>query len=281
VQGLSIIDDDLAIGVAADQTAREEVQAAFPPLSAASGKNGDTNNGDSNQYDCHDIQFLETVRTVAEQTRHTEWEEAQKREDWKRQCVKDALQRRRVRQETKQLERIRTQQLLEQQTRESRDLQEARAEIERWRQSQWDELTEWSQIMTEEENEQKKAETIMKQQQQKHSSLPPETAISKLAPKEEQMKDMKEAEEEERATKKAAKKKRAKQRQKERKQQELKQLQKETITQAGTAALPKKRTNKVTFMCGTCDKGFTGCGFERYDRKFCSPKCARAAEPPK
>eukprot|EP00978_Attheya_sp_CCMP212_P029851 scaffold107570_cov20-Attheya_sp.AAC.1 len=50
VQGLSIIDDDLAVGVAADQTAREEVQAAFPPLSAASVENDDTNESNHDRH---------------------------------------------------------------------------------------------------------------------------------------------------------------------------------------------------------------------------------------
>eukprot|EP00978_Attheya_sp_CCMP212_P005860 scaffold13078_cov48-Attheya_sp.AAC.1 len=50
VQGLSIVDDDLAVGVAADQTAREEVQAAFPPLSVASGENDDTNESNHDRH---------------------------------------------------------------------------------------------------------------------------------------------------------------------------------------------------------------------------------------
>eukprot|EP00978_Attheya_sp_CCMP212_P043056 scaffold274340_cov23-Attheya_sp.AAC.1 len=123
---------------------------------------------------------------------------------------------------------------------------------------------------------------MMKQPQQQlhHPSSPPEIAISKPPkppPNAEQTKDMKEADEEEWAAKKVAKRKRAKQRQKERQQQELKQ---QTTQELQTAVKSKKTTNKVTVVCGTCDKGFTGCGFKCYDRKFCSPKCARAAEPP-
>jgi hypothetical protein len=84
-------------------------------------------------------------------------------------------------------------------------------------------------------------------------------------------------EEEMTAQKKAnsvAKRKRAKARKQAQKAEERSELEQKKKSEALAA---KKAASAV--LCAACRQGIIDCGFEKFGKSFCSPKCARTAAP--
>ena len=256
-EGWTVIDDDEAMVVATERQSYQTIQAAFPPLSSA------TPPLPVNPTSV-DTEFIERIRSQAEREEAQEAHRARQVELARQQILKEALQRRQQRLREKHLKCMEEQKKREKQKMEQEEIQQARAEIEAWREEQWEKLRILSESQ-QQKNLSNRSINVSCIKGEEDNRDTPSQDIDKGRSEDEvaAMKRMKAA----------AKRKRAKER---------KRAQKAGQIAVGEekkkdAEEPKRPPNGVE--CAACGEAILGFGFERYERRFCSPKCARTATP--
>lgn len=265
-EGWTVIDDDEAEVVASQREAYNAAQNAFPRLSGGdlSEHTSTPNNSGAPALDEH---IVERVRELSVQEEEARMRRERQIEVARQRRLNEALARREERR------RIQLQQLVEgsvqwqKQKEEHEEIDRARAEIEQWREQQWEKLRLLS------ESHQKKPAT---------KDAPSGNNSVKIVQKEEEIEAQPpsgptpEEIAEQKKAKAAAKRKRAKDRKKAQKDEERAEQVKVTQQKEMEA---KKAASAL--QCHACGQGILDCGFEKYGNRFCSPKCARTAQPPR
>lgn len=262
-EGWTVIDDDEALVLATQRDAYHSTQASFPNL------DGVTSTSDPPATPVTDDYIIEKVRSVGFTEDRKEALRAQRLELARQRLVAEALRRRKQRQEEKRQLRTENFEEWEKQKQKEEETQRARAEIDAWREEQWEKLRRMSEAKEGEERRMAQLKTRGG------------TAFDSccIAEKEKEASKEKEgATEEESAAQKtakaAAKRKRAKARKKAQKAEERATMEQQKKKEALAA---KKAVSKV--QCAACSQGIVGSGFEKFGLKFCSTKCARSAKP--
>ena len=267
-EGLLVIDDDEAAFEAADLAAWQRVQDEFPTLGKSQTDNIPNSNSNCDRNDSPS-QILATVRRRADLTIKEEKEKQEAAEKTRHKLFLKALERKRQRINARRKAKEEAAKTLLAK-KESEDVKiSARDEIDRWLCQKWN---EWERYSANIETEQKADNSLLSNEyetreiEQGHaesSTTPQNTKLS----------------EEERAAKVAAKKKakrqKAKERAKEKKRLEKLEREKKERAIALQIALQKEKELSAA-KCAHCGEGIIGCGFEKFDKKFCSTKCARS-----
>lgn len=276
----TIIDDDEAIAVGSHQHAYQMVQEAFPPLhdhhpEAACATSNDYNATTTipsrpKQIDQH---LMERVRSVAEQDEEERRQYEVRLELARQQLLQQAVQRREERRRQRQAQISRGVQWYEQHQADQEEAQRARAEIEAWRDDQWEKLRVLSEM-----NQDREREAREREEKGRKTKKEKEELCNDIMSKEEEKKMVPENEAEQAEAKKkakaAAKRKKAKERKKAQNAEE--RLVQEHIQRKKALAAKKAAS---TVKCNACGQGILDAGFEKFDQRFCSPKCARSAKP--
>ena len=277
VEGLRIIDDDESHVAATERGEWDDVQAAFPRLPSVDGQEAtSTSSATSTSISTgwavnHD--FLRNVRETARQYEQQEADRQRRLEEAK-QIVKAQADReqheRRWRQREEAAKRVAQRQA---ELAEQMEVAQARAEIARWREEQWNKMMVLQERITMQDQNRKRLEAEQKRQESR-AVLESEAALVEEEKKKADAEN--EAESERRREEKAAaKRKRARERKKTKKKEEQKlaaEQKKRTDMEAKKAASVKK--------CACCGDGILDCGFEKFGQTFCSPKCARSGAAP-
>jgi hypothetical protein len=267
--GYMVIDDDEANVVASQQTAYEAVQEAFPPLY----ENANGEYSGNSIPDAHiDERLLEQMRRVSLQEQRSQEQRARALQRAREQLLREALARREERRKQRNLERIQNAQKHQQQKEEQAEIQQARSEIDAWRDEQWEKLRILS-----DQHQQRERQKIMISK-----TLDTPTVGGSMETKNERdnkpLNNNSDAvlEEELAAHRKkekaSAKRKRARERQKLKKAVQQQERERE---EQKRALEDQKAASKV--KCDPCGGGILGCGFEKFGKVFCSTKCARSA----
>ncbi len=261
-KGLLIIDDDEAAHEAADIAAWREVQDEFPFL-------GETRTSTSLPSPCdqnHGMpsQILDTVRQTANLTIQEDKQKEEAAEKARQRYFLEALERKRQRIDARRKAKEDTAKALAGSMEAEAVKQSAREEIDRWLSQKWN---EWETNALEFETKQKSndckastAKELCKAETMSHES--PAFVQKQLTEEEKAAKA---------AAKRRAKRQKAKERAKEKKQ--LEKLEREKKERA--VALQKKKESSDT-KCAQCGGGVLGSGFDKFDKKYCSTKCARS-----
>ncbi len=261
-EGLLIIDDDEAAHEAADFAAWREMQDEFPFL-------GETWTSTSLPSQCdqnNDMPspILDTVRQTANLTIQEDNQKKEATEKARQRYFLEALERKRRRIDARRKAKEDTAKVLAGNMEAEAVKQSAREEIDRWLSRKWN---EWETNALEIETKQKKNECI--------ASTAKESCKVETMSHESPASLQKQLTEEEKAAKAAAKKKAKRQKAKER-AKEKKQLEKlEREKKERAVALQKKKESSDT-KCAHCGGGVLGSGFDKFDKKYCSTKCARS-----
>jgi hypothetical protein len=266
-EGWTVIDDDEAMVVATERQHYQATQNAFPRLLSSESETPRSSGTSTLSPDLH---LVESVHAIAKREQLEQLERERRLELARQQMLHQALERREERRKERELlQSLAEIQLLDKQ-KEDEETRRARQEIEAWREEQWEKLRLISEQKTQSEKkrEQKEKEKMQTKKMDKtHGG--DITVIQEVAdPSQEEMA----------ATAKKAKAAEKKQRQKDRKKV---QKQKEQ------ASLDKKKKEQdlaaqkaaAAVQCTACGQGVLGCGFEKFEQKFCSSKCARTAKP--
>ena len=264
--GWTVIDDDEDQVVATQREAYQAAQNAFPRLSGSDAS--EHNVSPRNSYSAGsalDEHFMERVRELSTQEEEAKARRQHKLELARQQLLREALERREERRRMQQQQQAEGTAQWEKQKQEQEEIDRARAEIEQWREQQWNKLriiSEAQQVRTK-TNPPKDKNGMDVEKEEKTNIEPP------VGPTAEETAEKKKANA-------AAKRKRAKERKKaqkeeERAEQEKQIQQKELEAQKAASAL----------QCQACGHGILDSGFEKYGQRFCSPKCARTAQPPR
>ena len=263
-EGLLIIDDDEAAHEAADIAAWREVQDEFPFLGGIRPSTLPTPCDQSNNMPS---QILATVRHTADITIKEQREKEDAAEKARQRYFLEALERKRRRIDARRKAKGDIAKVLVDNKKAEAVQNSARAEIDRWLSQKWN---EWETNTLEIERKQKTSDDAVST-----SNEPCEVEISqKRSPTLEAQRS--ELTEEEKAAKAAAKKKAKRQKAKER-AKEKKQLEKlERAKKERAMALQREKENSST-KCAHCGRGILGSGFDKFDKKYCSTKCARSA----
>jgi YgiT-type zinc finger domain-containing protein len=256
-EGWTVIDDDEALVVATQREAYQTTQASFPHLNGISTDATPTTVLSTDKY------IIEKVRSIAIQEGEGETLRAQREEINRQRLLREALLRREERNEKQEILRAENSEQYQKQKKIEEETQRARAEIEAWREDQWEKLRKLSRAKQDQEKE--KVEINTKRINQCRSNH-----------EEVQSESTNQSEGESLARKKAkaaAKRKRAKARKQGKKAEEralVEQKKKGEIL----AAIKKASA----LQCGACGEGILDSGFDKFEKKFCSTKCARSAE---
>eukprot|EP00980_Cylindrotheca_fusiformis_P008344 scaffold1754_cov105-Cylindrotheca_fusiformis.AAC.6 len=262
-EGWTVIDDDEAIVVATQRDAYQQTQASFPPLA------GDfASVAEPQDVPTADEYLVGKVRSIALEDERKEAVRMQRLEQERKRLLSEALRRREERKEEKRRERARNAMLWEKQKQENEETQRARAEIEAWREEQWERLRVASEAKKQAHRPDPsiKATSITDNNHNNTPEGPNDDKIDEELPTEELAAQKK--------AKLAAKKKRAKARKKAQKAEEKAVLEQKKAAEALAA---KKAASKI--QCATCSQGILDSGFEKFGLKFCSTKCAKSAKP--
>ena len=267
--GYMVVDDDEANVVAVQQTAYDAVQEAFPPLH----ENTEVEILDSSTTNIgHDLdeRFLEHMRSVSLQERQSQEQRKRALQRARERLLKEALIRREERRRQRQREREQAAETHQQAKKEQAEIEQARSEIEAWRDEQWEKLrilSEQNQVKEKQyvESEQRSISQTAKTDKAKNKQ-PDDKSVDRISEEE--------AAAQRKREKAAAKRKRARERQKLKKAEE--RAEKEQKEQE-KALQDEKAASKV--KCDACGGGILDCGFEKYGKIFCSTKCARSAVP--
>lgn len=264
--GYTVIDDDEANVVASQQFSYQAVQEAFPPLHDNIAGNTTLTAGRP------DDGFLERIRSLSVQDQQTHQQRLRRMRIAREQLLREALNRRDERRRQRQLERARNAEKNEQEKQEKAEIEEARAEIEAWREEQWEKLR----LLSEQQHQQiqgcgdtKKEETVPAR-----SATGNDNANSKESESSEMTNEEELAVQKKKAMA-AAKRKRAKERKKN--QKAVERERRELEEQRKALGKQKEASN---IKCNACGTGILDCGFERFGKLFCSPKCARSVGTP-
>jgi hypothetical protein len=256
--GWTVIDDDEALVVASKREAYQAAQNAFPQLSDSCAEGG----GTTSARDV-DAQLLGRVRQMAVHEEESQAQKERRLQLARQQLLQEALQRReeRKRENTMQLKKVMEQSL--EKRKEAEELEKTRTEIAAWRNEQWERLRAISESFQQKEKAREESVSVKKDPQQ------PKTGRVSVQMEEQ---TTEENTEEQKKAKAAAKRKRAKARKKAQKAEETAKLE---AKKKEEEILAKKAASAV--LCAACGQGVVDCGFEKFDQKFCSPKCARTA----
>lgn len=273
VEGLRIIDDDAAVAFGSDEAAWREVQQAFPTI------DGSTDTADAaNALRRDDIAehpersaLLQRAKEVAAQTNRKEAQKQRNEERGRQILIEDALKRRAEKLRLRQDRAAKEAAEREAKKADNEDVARARAEIERWREEQFDMLNRMAEETRLREMQERKKQT----QLQDSNTSSPEVSSDQSngeGDDKEAAKVAAEAAAAERASKKkAAKRKKERERQKAKKAAEKKEQERLAKMEE-----EKKRRAEAKLKCANCSIGMLDEGFEKMGHMFCSPKCARA-----
>jgi hypothetical protein len=273
--GWTVIDDDEAIVVASQREAYQTTQNAFPRLSDCSAEQPAAATAAASMDIIMDAHLVQRVRELSVFEQQQEARRARQSELTQQHLLLQALQRRQERKEAQEKQLAQGTAQYIQKQKDEEETRRARAEIEAWREDQWEKLRllskaqQQQQIGKREQKAQKPKRILSNQDATKEaeSSSEPHQTITTGPTPEELLTDQKKA-------KAAAKRKRAKERQKSKKAEERTQLEEKKQEQAHAA---KKAA--AALQCAACGQGILDCGFEKFELTFCSPKCARTATP--
>lgn len=259
----NIVDDDEAIVVGSHRDQYDRVQAAFPPLQGTENHSTSSSGVDTVVQDQH---LIECVRDASKREEERKRAHALRLEAARRQLLQNALRAREERRRQNK-ERLR-QGLVEYQRKkmESEEIQRTRDEIAAWREDQWEKLQLLSDMKKQEELEaRRKQDQEIKEKQTANDTDTDEADKDVTAEAERQEKKKASA---------AAKRKKAKDKKKKEKLEKRiadEALQRRKEVEAKKAA--------ATVKCAGCGQGIVDSGFEKFNFRFCSTKCARAAKP--
>mmetsp|Transcript_35551 Transcript_35551/g.86005 ORF Transcript_35551/g.86005 Transcript_35551/m.86005 type:complete len:744 (+) Transcript_35551:167-2398(+) len=266
----NIVDDDDAINVGSRRDQYDRVQRAFPPL------NSDTDDSylpsvpsDSQGQDEH---LIECVRDISRQEEERQREHAIRLETARRKILQNALL---AREERRSQRKERLQQGLvefEKKKLEEEEIQRVKNEIASWKEDQWEKLrlvSEIKQQQQEEEEARQKREQEMNVKGNKKEETTTEEDKKRIEAA------TKAQEEERKRAKAKEKKKRAKEKKK--KEKEEKRIAEEALQRQQELEAKK---SAAALKCTACGNGILDCGFEKYNQRYCSTKCARTAKPP-
>ncbi len=265
-EGLLIIDDDEAAHEAADIAAWREVQEEFPILNQTAATLPTAPFGQNDQSDMPS-QILATVRRTADLTMKEEKEKEELMERARQRHFLEALERKRQRIEARRKAKGDTANALVSNKKAEAVKKSAREEIDRWLNQKWN---EWEMETAALEIETTQRTNFAISTADETSCELESTQMSSPTPQQHSV-----LTEDEKAAKAAAKKKAKRQKAKER-AREKKQIEKvEQQKKERAMALQKEKESSST-KCDACGEGILGCGFERFDKKYCSTKCARS-----
>ena len=253
MDGLRIIDDDEARVVQSERQDWNQVQQAFPPLSTAAA--GSVPSVSPDQH------LLNTVKETAVLSQQEEEARMRLLQEGQRHVIEEARRRQEARRQAREAARTARRDEYEQERQEEEELERARLEIEQWRNRHWDQLLQESAL-----TQQAQVVTLEKSPPAAKEAAAEESPKDKNeeAPTPEMQAAMK-------AEKAAAKRRRAKERKKLKKAEE----QKEAKKREEIERIEKEKEASIN-KCAACGGGILGCGFEKFDRRFCSTKCARS-----
>ena len=278
-----IVDDDDAINVGSRRDQYDRVQRAFPPL-INSSNTGDSYyrppavpSSDNNQG--QDQHLIECVRDISRQEEERRREHAIRLEMARQKILQDALI---AREERRRRRRQQLQQGLvefEKKKLEEQEIERIRDEIASWKEDQWEKLRLISESKQQQQQQQQKQEeegARQKREQDMNDEGNKEENAIITEDDNDLIEAARKAQQEERKRAKAKeKKKRAKEKKKKEKEEKRiaeEELQRQQEIEAKKAAAALK--------CSACGNGILDCGFEKYNQRYCSTKCARTAIPP-
>jgi hypothetical protein len=271
VEGLRIIDDDAVVAFESDEAAWREVQQAFPTIG------GSTDAEAVNAFPYDDVAehpersaLLRRAKEVAAQTKQKEAQKRKNEERGRQILIEDALKRRaeklRLRREKVAKEAAER----EAEKAENEDMARARAEIERWREEQFNMLNGMAEETRQREAEEQKKQAQLQDVDTRSSGINRDQSNDN---REDQSKGPVEAVA---AAGRTARKKAAK-RKKERERQKVKRAaEKKEQERLAKIEEEKKRRAEAKLKCAHCCMGILDEGFEKMGHIFCTPKCARA-----
>ena len=273
-EGWTVIDDDEAMVVATERQHYQATQDAFPRLLSSESETTQscTFSSGTSSTRSPDLHLVESVHAIAERERLQQLEEERHLELARQQILHQALQRREERRQERELLRslAETQSLDKQ--KECEETRRARQEIEAWREEQWEKLRLLSEqkIQAEKKRQQKGQEKMQAKQTDNESHGGDSSSTQEVADGPSQ-KEMAMAKNKARVLEKKRRQKERKRAQKQEEQALLDKNEKEQELAAKKAA--------AAVQCAACGQGVLGCGFEKFQQKFCCPKCARTAKP--
>lgn len=283
-QGWTVIDDDEAAVVATRRYAYQTVQEAFPPLPSSADLSDSTSTtttatrcaGTTAPVAGPDEHLIERVRALAVQDREAEMERVRLAELAQQRHLQMALIRREERRKLRAARFAQGVELYENQRIEEEEVKQARAEIEAWREDQWERLRLISerQIQLQKKRNSKLtvSDTTTEAGEESMSETEKESDMDvRTEPNGAALAQDIEAKKKAKA---AAKRKRAKERKKAQKDEETSTMERIKQVEAEQA-----RKAASTRKCDVCGQGILDCGYQKFDQTLCSPKCARAAKP--
>jgi len=261
-EGLLIIDDDEAAHEAADVAAWREVQDEFPTLGET--RTTPTLPTSCDQNDDMPSQILATVRHTAELVIKEEKEKEEAAEKARQRYFLEALERKRRRIDARRKAKGEIAKVLVDDKKAEAVKLSARDEIDRWLSQKWN---EWETHSLEIKTKQKTNDCAVSTADEPYDMESSQKCSPTL--------QKNELTEEEKAAKAAAKKKAKRQKAKER-AKEKKQIEKLEREKKERAMALRKEKESSSIKCAHCGEGVLGFGYDKFDKKYCSTKCARS-----
>jgi hypothetical protein len=286
--GWTVIDDDEAAVVATRRYAYQTVQEAFPPLPSSADTDDSATRptrvpsraGATAPNAGPDEHLMERVRALAIQDQEIEFECARRVELAQQRQLQMALERREHRRKLRAAKLAEGIEVYQNQRMEAKEVQQARSEIEAWREEQWERLRLISERQI--RLQQKRNESV-DAKPMSHERITEAKEQSTIETENESNTDARQAsrgsipaedEEEKKRAKAAAKRKRAKERKKVQKNEEASNMERIIRVEVEQA-----RKAASVLKCAVCGQGILDCGYQKFDQTLCSPKCARAFKP--
>lgn len=268
--GWTVIDDDEALVVASQRQAYEATQNAFPHL-PINEKNKDMTASEP----AVDTHLLEKVAERSQKDEQEQMQKLRQRELAQQRLLQQTLERREQRKMERQRQRVEASIRWEERKQDKEELERVRAEIEAWKAERWDQLRAQSDAKKlEEENRLLQMKTTMQSSDEEKK-----IEAERLAAEQERKEEEEEEKEREAAAQKKAKAAAKRKRAKARKKAQKAEVQAKVVEQKKQQVLNEQKASSAV-QCSLCGQGILDCGFEKYNQKFCSPKCARQAKKP-
>lgn len=273
VEGLRIIDDDAAVAFGSDEAAWREVQEAFPTI------DGSTDIADAvNALPRADVAehpersaLLQRAKEVAAQTKRIETLKLRNEERGRQMLIENALKRRAEKLRLREERAAKEAADRDAKKADSDDMARARAEIEKWREEQFDMLNRMAEETRLREIQEEKKQVQLQGADRSSKVNSSDQSNAKNNDEEAARVAAESAAAERAAKKKAAKRKKERERQKAKRAAEKKEQ--ERLVKIDQE---KKRRAEAKLKCSHCSIGILDEGFEKMGHVFCSPKCARA-----
>ena len=270
VEGLRIIDDDAAVASGSDEAAWREVQEAFPTIDGSTAAANALRRDDIAEHPERSA-LLQRAKEVAAQTHRKEVQKQRNEERGRQILIEDALKRRAEKIRLRQERAAKEAADLEAKKAKNEDMARARAEIERWREEQFDMLNRMAEEARLRDIQEQKERA---QLQEADTSIP--KVNSDQSNDEGNDKKAAKIAAEAAAAERAAKKKAAKRKKERERQKTKKAAEKKEEERLAKIEEERKRRTEAKLKCAHCSTGILDAGFEKMGHLFCSPKCARA-----